>query len=71
MTNNVIDTSHNLINQAAQSADTALRSTQRVANQTIEGVSHSLQAATKAGEQNYSRRTGGTTQRLRVIGPVR
>ena len=47
MTNNVIDTSHNLINQAAQSADTALRSTQRVANQNIEGVSHSLQAANK------------------------
>ena len=47
MTNDVIDTSHNLINQAAQSADSALRSTQRVANQTVEGVSQSLQAANK------------------------
>ena len=47
MSNNVIDTSRNLIDQAAHSADAAIQSTQRMANQAVEGVSHSLQTAGK------------------------
>ena len=45
MFNQTTDTPHNLINQAAHSADSAIQSTQRFANQAVEGVSHSLQSA--------------------------
>ena len=47
MSNQIVDTTHNLIDQAAHSADAAIQGTQRLANQAAEGVSHSLQAAGK------------------------
>lgn len=39
------DSSNSLLEHAAQSADAVVHSTQRLANQAVEGVSHSLQAA--------------------------
>jgi ElaB/YqjD/DUF883 family membrane-anchored ribosome-binding protein len=39
------DASNSLMDHAAQSADAVVHSTQRLANQAVEGVSHSLQAA--------------------------
>jgi len=60
MSHSVIDTSHSLIDQAAHSADAAIQSTQRMANQAVEGVSHSLQTAGKqvrAGASQVSDRT--------------
>lgn len=38
-------TSNTLIDQVAQSADSAIHTTQRVANEAMDGLSHSLQAA--------------------------
>jgi ElaB/YqjD/DUF883 family membrane-anchored ribosome-binding protein len=57
---NVIDTTHNLIDQVPHSADAAIQSTQRLANQVVEGVSHSLQTAGKQirnGANHVSDRT--------------
>jgi len=39
--------SHSLMEQAAHSADAAIHDTQRMANQAMEGMSHSLQSAGK------------------------
>lgn len=45
MSNNTTDTTHTLVEQASESADAAIQSTQRLAHQALEGVSHSLQSA--------------------------
>ncbi len=45
MSNNMTDMSNSFIDQAAHSADDAIHSTQRLANQAVNGVSHSLQTA--------------------------
>ncbi|MEO7108083.1 MAG: hypothetical protein ABIZ09_17035 [Rhodoferax sp.] len=47
MSNSITDASNRFIDQAAHSADTAIHSTQRLANDAMEGVSHSLQTARK------------------------
>jgi ElaB/YqjD/DUF883 family membrane-anchored ribosome-binding protein len=47
MFNKMTEASNSLLEQAAHSADVALHSSQRVANQAMEGVSHSLQNAGK------------------------
>ena len=47
MFNKIANTSHSLMEQAAHSADTAIHDTQRMANQAMEGMSHSLQSAGK------------------------
>ena len=47
MFNQTTDTPHTLINQAAQSADAAIHSTQRFANQAVEDVTHSFHSAGK------------------------
>lgn len=54
MSNTTVDTSRNLIDQAAQSADSAIHSTQRFANQALEGVSASLLNAGKQVRDNAS-----------------
>jgi ElaB/YqjD/DUF883 family membrane-anchored ribosome-binding protein len=45
--NTIADASNALIGHAAQSADAMVHNTQRLANQAVEGVSHSLQTAGK------------------------
>ena len=52
MFNQTTDAPHNLIDQAAKSADAAIHSTQRFANNAMEGVSHSLQTAGKQARDN-------------------
>ena len=47
MSNKIIDASNSLIDQAAQSADAAINGTHRLANQAMDGVSHSFQVASK------------------------
>lgn len=47
MFNKISDASNSLMEHAAHSADVAIHSTQRVANQAMEGMSHSLQNAGK------------------------
>ena len=47
MSNNITDTSNRFIDQAADTADSAINSTQRLANQAMDGVSQSLQTARK------------------------
>lgn len=43
--NSAIDASHGLIEHAAQSAEAAIHSTQRMAGQAVDGISNSLQTA--------------------------
>ncbi len=45
MSNNTSDLTHSLIDQTAQSAGSAIQTTQRVANDAVESLSHSLQSA--------------------------
>lgn len=52
MSNTTSDTSRNLVDQASQSADAAIQSTQRFANHALEGVSQSLQTAGKQVRDN-------------------
>ena len=52
MFNQTTDTPHNLINQAAHSADAAIQSTQRFANQAVGAVSHSIHSAGKQVRDN-------------------
>jgi ElaB/YqjD/DUF883 family membrane-anchored ribosome-binding protein len=47
MSNTISEASHNLIDQAADSAGSAVQGTQRMASQAVDGVSRSLQAASK------------------------
>lgn len=45
MSNNTTDLAHSLIDQTAQSAGAAIQTTQRVANDALGSLSHSLQSA--------------------------
>ena len=47
MSDKITDASNSLIAQATHSADAALQGTQRLATQAMDGVSHSLQVASK------------------------
>lgn len=43
--NSTLDASHDLIEHAAQSAEAAIHTTQRMAGVAVDGISHSLQSA--------------------------
>jgi ElaB/YqjD/DUF883 family membrane-anchored ribosome-binding protein len=45
--NQTSDIAHNLMDHASQSADAAVNATQRLANDALEGASHSLQTASR------------------------
>lgn len=47
MSNKITEASNSLMAQAAESADAAIHGTQRLANHAMDGVSHSLQVASK------------------------
>lgn len=47
MSNTITDASNSLLEHAAHSADVAIHGTQRLANQAMDGVSHSMQVASK------------------------
>ncbi len=52
MPHTTTDTAHKLMEQAAESAGAAIQSTQRLASQAVDGVSHSLQTASKQVRDN-------------------
>jgi ElaB/YqjD/DUF883 family membrane-anchored ribosome-binding protein len=65
MSNSITDASHSLIGHAAQSADAAIHGTQRLANQAVEGVTHSLQVAGKQVRHSASQASDKTVAYIR------
>ncbi len=59
------DMAHNLMDQAGHSADAALDATQRLANDALEGVSHTLQTAGRQIRSNAHQATDRTASYVR------
>ncbi len=65
MSNNITDATNSFIDQAAHSADDAIHSTQRLANQAMNGMSTSLQTARKQVMDGANQATDKTVAYIR------